>query len=83
MKTMQIERKCMQCAFAVKDPNATPDQIIQGAVPSMCLRNPPVSQVMITQRGMAVATTYPQVNEQTVSCWSFDMKDELKIAQVQ
>lgn len=68
---MKIERKCLTCAYAVKDPNATPDQIIQGTVPWMCLRQPPVSSPIVTGQGVAIMTAYPQVNPATVSCAEF------------
>lgn len=79
---MNIERKCLDCFYAVKDPGATPDQIIQGAVPSMCLLNPPVTVPLVTQRGMAMVTAYPQVNAQTISCarWADGNSEAARIA---
>ena len=80
---MKIEHKCLQCFYAVRDPAATPDQIIQGTVPSMCLLNPPTTVPMLTQGGLAMVTAYPQVNAKTISCarWADGQSAAAKLAE--
>lgn len=63
-----IQRECLKCYYSMRDPAATPDQIIVGQVQHLCLRHPPTTHPLPTQGGLALMTVYPNVNAQTISC---------------
>lgn len=66
-----LEKKCLECAHSVRDPNATPDQVIAGQVAHLCLAAPPTTTPVMTGRGIALMTSYPMVTIETLSCASF------------
>jgi len=67
----EAQRRCLQCWHCMRDPAATPEQIIVGQVPHLCLCAPPLTIPIVTARGMALMTLYPNVNKDTLSCGSF------------
>lgn len=72
---MSSKNKCMTCRYALRDPAATPDQIIAGQVPYLCWRMPPSASSMMLQQGgrtgLATVTAYPQVTAATLSCGEY------------
>lgn len=66
-----FEKKCLQCAHALRDPNATPDQVIAGQVAHLCTEGPPTTTPVMTGRGMGMVTSYPMVTAETISCSRF------------
>lgn len=66
-----IEKRCTECLHAVRDPNATPDQVIAGQVQHLCLYGPPTTVGIATARGVALMTSYPIVTKDTISCGCF------------
>lgn len=61
-------RRCMQCAYSLRDPGATPDQIIAGKVQHLCLEGPPTTIALPMNGALMTMTTYPLVNKDTISC---------------
>lgn len=66
-----IEKKCLQCFHAHRDPNATPEQVLTGTVQHLCLEGPPTASPIPTQRGVVLMTVYPSVNADSISCARF------------
>lgn len=66
-----FEQKCLQCKHSLRDPNATPDQVIAGQVPHLCVEGPPLTVPMPTSRGVAMMTIRPMVTADTISCSRF------------
>lgn len=77
---MALERKCMQCKYAHRNPDATPDQIIAGQAPTICIRRPPTASTSPVQAhggtALMTVTSYPQVTMSTVSCGDFEERDD-------
>lgn len=67
----ELQKRCLQCVHAMRDPVAPADQVIAGTVQHLCLEGPPTTVGLITQRGFALITTYPNVNADTISCDRF------------
>lgn len=68
---MEIAQRCLKCFYAAREPNPTPDQIIAGQVPVMCLGAPPSAQFVNTPSGTVTVSLYPMVNGKSVSCAMF------------
>lgn len=74
---IQPLHRCLQCAHSLRDPGATPDQIITGKVTHLCLEGPPTTIALPIQAGgLVMTTTYPQVNRDTLSCRRFTARLE-------
>jgi hypothetical protein len=68
----EATRRCLTCAYHLRDPGATPEQIITGNVPNLCLHAPPNTIPIAGPRGsMVLMTLYPMVDKNTLSCASF------------
>lgn len=67
----EVTKRCVECIHAQRDPAASPDQIIVGQVPHLCMEGPPTTVPLMTPRGMALMTVYPSVNKDTMSCDRF------------
>lgn len=66
---MDIERRCLKCWYCAEDtaPKQQPQLIGQRSF--MCLANPPTSSAVITGNGgVALIASYPQVNNESISC---------------
>lgn len=68
---MMLQRRCLECYYAVREPNPSPDQVIAGETPTYCMAIPPAAQLVAGNAGMVAITFYPVVNGTTVSCGSF------------
>jgi len=67
-------KRCLDCRYSLRDPGATPDQIIAQQVQSLCIRMPPSVFGFLSGHNMATVTAYPQVTAQTISCGEFAQK---------
>lgn len=68
---MEITRRCLECYYSARELNPTPEQIITGQVPHLCLALPPSAQLLAANHGMVTVAFYPLVNAETVSCGNF------------
>lgn len=66
-----IQKRCVECIHALRDPSAPVDQILVGNVGHLCLEGPPTTIPLATQGGIGLMTVYPSVNKDTISCDRF------------
>lgn len=67
----EVQRRCLECWWSYKDPQAPVEAVLTGNAPSVCLRRAPSAAVMATARGIANVTIYPTVTRDTLSCGDF------------
>lgn len=77
----EIQKRCLECAHALRDPAASPDQIITGVVQHLCLEGPPTTVAFPAPQGIAMMTIYPHVNRDTISCGRFARETVIKEAE--
>lgn len=67
----EVTKRCMQCKHVQRDPAASPDQIIAGDIPHLCMESPPTTTPLLTPRGVIFMTCYPSITKDTLSCDRF------------
>lgn len=71
---MEIERKCLLCRYAAKDGNTNGQLALIGHERVVCLANPPTATAVLSGGGVAIVTSYPQVNKDSISCGMFAVR---------
>lgn len=70
---MNIEHKCAVCKHSAADPVAPVEARLLGKTPRICMRFPPSAIAIHTPQGVAMASAYPIVTSESMSCGEFSM----------